>query len=255
MKNILFSTTWIILPYVFIIGILIIMSIRMYIANKRTYRLNRNLNNYINTVHYLQKDLAKLNNSLQDVSSNEKTDPVINDKIRLAIWQINTIQDTLWNLINLEKETTWIKNRKALEEKDASFLSSVQTIENDSGPALVTIVPTVNDQQFLEKVFIVIRENFNNPDFTVDTLSYKMGMSRSSLFNKIKAISGQAPADFIRQYRMERAKELLRTKQYTIAEVAFKSGFSDVKYFRDVFRKKLNQSPSQFAKNNKLTGL
>lgn len=255
MKNILFSTTWIILPYVFIIGILIIMSIRMYIANKRTYRLNRNLNNYINTVHYLQKDLAKLNHSLQDVSSNERTDPVINDKIRLAIWQINTIQDTLWNLINLEKETTWIKNRKTLEEKEASFLSSAQTTESNSEPTLVTIIPTVNDQQFLEKVFIIIRENFNNPDFTVDTLSYKMGMSRSSFFNKIKAISAQAPADFIRQYRMERAKEFLRTKQYTIAEVAFKSGFSDVKYFRDVFKKKFNQSPSQFAKTSKPTGL
>lgn len=248
MKNILFSTSWIILPYVFIIGILIIMSIRMYIANKRTYRLNRNLNKYINTVHYLQKDLSKLNHSLQDVSSNEKTDPVINDKIRLAIWQISTIQDTLWNLINLEKKTTWIQNRKTLEEKEASFLSTAQTMENNSEPTLVTVIPTVNDQQFLEKVFIVIRENFNNPDFTVDTLSYKMGMSRSSFFNKIKAISGQAPADFIRQYRMERAKELLRTRQYTIAEVAFRSGFSDVKYFRDVFRKKFNQSPSQFAK-------
>lgn len=248
MKNILFSTSWIILPYVFIIGILIIMSFRMYIANKRTYRLNRNLNKYINTVHYLQKDLSKLNHSLQDVSSNEKTDPVINDKIRLAIWQISTIQDTLWNLINLEKKTTWIQNRKTLEEKEASFLSTAQTMENNSEPTLVTVIPTVNDQQFLEKVFIVIRENFNNPDFTVDTLSYKMGMSRSSFFNKIKAISGQAPADFIRQYRMERAKELLRTRQYTIAEVAFRSGFSDVKYFRDVFRKKFNQSPSQFAK-------
>lgn len=231
------------------------MSIRMYIANKRTYRLNRNLNKYINTVHNLQHELVKLNLSLQDVSSNEKTDPVINDKIRLAIWQINTIQNTLWNLINLEKETTWIQNRKTLDEKNDPFISPAQTIENNSDPALVTIVPTVNDQQFLEKVFVVIRENFNNPDFTVDTLSYNMGMSRSSLFNKIKAISGQAPADFIRQYRMERAKELLRTKQYTIAEVAYKSGFSDVKYFRDVFRKKFNQSPSQFAKSNKPTGL
>jgi AraC-like DNA-binding protein len=231
------------------------MSIRMYIANKRTYRLNRNLNKYINTVHNLQHELVKLNLSLQDVSSNEKTDPVINDKIRLAIWQINTIQNTLWNLINLEKETTWIQNRKTLDEKNDPFISPAQTIENNSDPALVTIVPTVNDQQFLEKMFVVIRENFNNPDFTVDTLSYNMGMSRSSLFNKIKAISGQAPADFIRQYRMERAKELLRTKQYTIAEVAYKSGFSDVKYFRDVFRKKFNQSPSQFAKSNKPTGL
>ena len=159
-----------------------------------------------------------------------------------------------FNLINLEKKPHGYRTENAWW-KEYPFISPAQTIENNSDPALVTIVPTVNDQQFLEKVFVVIRENFNNPDFTVDTLSYNMGMSRSSLFNKIKAISGQAPADFIRQYRMERAKELLRTKQYTIAEVAYKSGFSDVKYFRDVFRKKFNQSPSQFAKSNKPTGL
>jgi AraC-like DNA-binding protein len=248
MNNNLLSTTWIILPYVFIIGILIIMSVRMYIGNKRTYRLNRNLHKYINTVHYLQKDLEQLNRSLQDVSSNEETDPVINDKIRLAIWQINTIQDTLISLINIEKDTTWISNKRTFEDKETSYISSEHLTEKNNVPTLVTVIPSVTDQQFLEKVFIIIRENFNNPDFTVDILSYKMGMSRSSFFNKIKGISGQAPADFIRQYRMERAKELLRTKQYTIAEVAFKSGFSDVKYFRDVFRKKFNQSPSQFAK-------
>ena len=88
-----------------------------------------------------------------------------------------------------------------------------------------------------------------DPSFTVDTLSQKMGMSRSSFYNKIKAISGQAPADFIRQYRMERAKELLKSKQYSISEVALKAGFTDVKYFRDVFRKKYNRSPSEYAKS------
>jgi AraC-like DNA-binding protein len=47
---------------------------------------------------------------------------------------------------------------------------------------------------------------------------------------------------------MERAKEMLRQNSYTVAEVAYKCGFSDVKYFRDVFKKKYHKSPGQYSK-------
>lgn len=243
------SSTWILVPYFAIIGILIIMAIRMYSGYLRRFRLNRNLSKYITTVHDMRDKLAQLNQSLYDVSSNDKLDENVNDKIRLAIWRINTIQDTLNKLIDMEEDDSWIENQQLSAAKVSKSEQTEKQPATENTPSNVVNFPSPSDQLFLEKVFIVIRENYVDPHFNVDTLSYKMGMSRSSFFNKIKAITGQAPADFIRQYRMERAKELLRSKKYTIAEIAFKSGFSDVKYFRDVFKKKFNQSPSQFAKH------
>ncbi len=249
-KKYILSATWILIPYLIVIALLIVMAIRMYMINSRRFRLNKNLTKYIATVHDMQKNLEQLNQSLNDVSVNNGLEEPIHDKIRLAIWRINSMQATLNNLVGLENDTTWIQNQQSYTSDTMQRVQTEQPTLTNNTSLAGTNSSNNNDQFFLEKVFSIIRENYVNPDFNVDHLSQKMGMSRSSFFNKIKAISGQAPADFIRQYRIERAKELLRTKEYTISEVAFKSGFSDVKYFRDVFRKKYNQSPSQYAKSN-----
>lgn len=243
---------WILVPYLTIIGILIIMAIRMYNGYSKRYRLNKNLKKYTTTIHDMQIQLTQVNQSLHELSVDEKLDENANAKIRMAIWRINTIQDTLNKLVGLEKdqigdEKLHPTNRKQAEV-EAGTTEIVPASETDNTAYDTGNAPSANDQLFLEKVFIVIRDHYVDPHFNVDTLSYKMGMSRSSFFNKTKAIMGQAPADVIRQYRMERAKELLKTKKYTISEIAYKSGFSDAKYFRDVFRKKYNQSPSQYAK-------
>jgi len=251
--NIVLSALWILIPYCIIVFILIILVVRMYYSNKQTNKLNKNLTEYIKTVHDLQKSLELLYEPLNEVSVNTKMDDAQRDKIRLAIWRIHTMQTTLKNLMSLEKEDYWINNQIQI---DTPEYIHIKTHSDDSTaleeePEIPIIgTPNNNDQYFLEKVFAIIREHYVDANFNVDNLSQKMGMSRSSFYNKIKAISGQAPADFIRQYRMERAKELLKTRQYTITEVALKSGFTDVKYFRDVFRKKYNRSPSQYAKSN-----
>ena len=75
-----------------------------------------------------------------------------------------------------------------------------------------------------------------------------LNMSRTSFYNKIKALTDQAPADYIRLIRLKRAAQLLKEQQYSITEVAEMTGFSDAKYFREVFKKHFNVSPSQYGK-------
>ena len=59
----------------------------------------------------------------------------------------------------------------------------------------------------------------------------------------------QAPGDYVRLIRLKRAMQLLKEQKYTITEVAEMTGFSDAKYFREVFKKHFNVSPSQYAKD------
>jgi len=66
---------------------------------------------------------------------------------------------------------------------------------------------------------------------------------------KLKALTGYAPADYIRMIRLQHAAKLLKQGEYTITEIADMIGFSDAKYFREVFKKYYNVSPSQFNKN------
>ena len=102
------------------------------------------------------------------------------------------------------------------------------------------------DREFMEKVLAVMDESCSRPDFQVDDLCRAMAMSRTAFFNKLKAVTGKAPNDFIRIFRLERAAELLSAHELTITEVADKVGFSDPKYFSSCFRRHFGVSPSKY---------
>ena len=76
-----------------------------------------------------------------------------------------------------------------------------------------------------------------------------MNMSRSSFYNRIKEITGHAPADHVRSVRLNKALILLMSRKYTVAEVADMTGFSDPKYFRIVFKKRFGDSPTKYISN------
>ena len=84
----------------------------------------------------------------------------------------------------------------------------------------------------------------------VENLCDAMNMSRSSLYNKIKALTNDSPSDFIRKVRMNEASILLKSKRYTVSEVSDMMGFSDPKYFTDTFKKYYGVTPSTYMKQN-----
>lgn len=84
----------------------------------------------------------------------------------------------------------------------------------------------------------------------VENLCDAMNMSRSSLYNKIKALTNDSPSDFIRKVRMNEASILLKSKRYTVSEVSDMMGFSDPKYLTDTFKKYYGVPPSTYMKQN-----
>ena len=102
------------------------------------------------------------------------------------------------------------------------------------------------DWKFIASVKECIENNMGNSDFNVDMLSSQHHMSRTSFFNKLKALTGYAPADYIRMIRLQHAAQLLKQGEHTVTEIADMVGFSDAKYFREVFKKYYNVSPSKF---------
>lgn len=101
------------------------------------------------------------------------------------------------------------------------------------------------DKEFLDKVMAFIREELANTEFSINDLCRKLGMSRTSFYNKIKALTGQSPNDFIRIMRLNTAKEMLLTQKYNIGEVADMVGFNDPKYFSTCFKRHFGISPSK----------
>ncbi|MCD8080548.1 MAG: response regulator [Bacteroides sp.] len=104
------------------------------------------------------------------------------------------------------------------------------------------------DWKFMTEVKKGIEENLDKPTFNVDALCNLLHMSRTSFYTKIKALTGQAPADYIRLIRLKKAAQLLKERNHNITEIAEMTGFSDAKYFREVFKKHFQMSPSQYSK-------
>ena len=101
------------------------------------------------------------------------------------------------------------------------------------------------DKEFLDKVMKVIEEELSDSEFSINDFCRMLGMSRTSVYNKIKTLTGQGPNDFIRIVRLNKAKELLVSRKYSIGEVANMVGFSDPKYFSTCFKKQFGTSPSK----------
>jgi AraC-like DNA-binding protein len=94
-----------------------------------------------------------------------------------------------------------------------------------------------------------IKKNLSK-ELNVDTLCAAFNMSRSSFYNKIKALTNYSPSEFIRKVRMNEAAILLKSKKYTVSEVSDMLGFGDPKYFTDSFKKYFDVPPSVYMKQN-----
>lgn len=107
------------------------------------------------------------------------------------------------------------------------------------------------DKAFMQKINGIVEANLTNADFDIDALASELGMSRSALFKKIKGMTGESPSEFIKNYKLAKAVELLTHSDKSITDVAYASGFSDVGYFGKCFRKKYGMSPRDYKNNSK----
>ena len=106
------------------------------------------------------------------------------------------------------------------------------------------------DKAFMQRVKDAVEANVDKADFDMDALAGELGMSRSALFKRIKALTGESPSEFVRNYKLTKAVDLLTHSDRSITDVAYASGFSDVGYFGKCFRKKYGMSPRDY-KNRK----
>ncbi|MBN2350303.1 MAG: response regulator [Bacteroidales bacterium] len=105
---------------------------------------------------------------------------------------------------------------------------------------------TTRDEEFLKNIVSIIEENFSDPDFNVEKLIEKSYVGRTVLYNKIKGLTGLSPVEFIRQMRLKTAADLLVTSGYNVSEIAYMTGFNDIKYFSKCFKALFNTPPSEY---------
>lgn len=105
------------------------------------------------------------------------------------------------------------------------------------------------DEEFVEKCTYIITENLSSSEFSVDTLAREIGMSRTSIFVKLKAIMDMTPNDFIKVIRLKKACEMMAEGRYSISEISFLVGFSSSSYFTKCFSKQFGMLPTEYIKS------
>lgn len=115
---------------------------------------------------------------------------------------------------------------------------------------VISITPDKVEMQsleniFLEKVRSCITENLDNEFFSVVELANAVNMSRSQLHRKLKALTGEAPNELVRNFRLERALGLLQKGAGNVTEIAFMTGFSSPAYFSKCFNDRYGFSPTE----------
>jgi len=107
---------------------------------------------------------------------------------------------------------------------------------------------SIEYKTFLENCIRVVEDHLQNPDFTIQVLAAELGISHSTLYKKIKFISGQSANSFIRFIRLRRAAYLFIHTNNNVFETSYYVGINDIKYFREQFKKVFDLNPSQYIK-------
>lgn len=121
------------------------------------------------------------------------------------------------------------------------YTNNTNKIEND-GLSLI-------EREFLNKINLILENNLDESSFSVEELASKLNISRVQLYRKVKAVLGIGVGDYINNFRLEKAKELLISTSMNISEIAYSCGFASPNYFSTTFKSKYGVSPKDFRGN------
>ncbi|RMG72776.1 MAG: helix-turn-helix domain-containing protein [Bacteroidetes bacterium] len=142
------------------------------------------------------------------------------------------------------QEELLLRLRKLLELRQT--LQARYRGEADSPPAEEKAAPSrpTLDDLFLEQIRETLRERLADPTLSIHDLCEAVHLTRTQVYRKIKALTGQTPTLYIRSARLRQARHLLETTALTISEVAYDCGFHDPNYFSRVFLEEFGERPT-----------
>ena len=103
-----------------------------------------------------------------------------------------------------------------------------------------------NDESLLELLYSKLEENWQDPNFDLSEYCHTMAMSKSQLYRKTVSLTGLSPNLLLKEFRLEKAKDLLKKQRYNIAQITFDSGFTSASYFTKCFKRKYGLLPMAY---------
>ena len=131
-----------------------------------------------------------------------------------------------------------LENRRKLREY---FFNKVRFQPNTG-----EIYESSIDSEFIEKAIKLVNDNLQNENFGIETMVDELFMSQSTLFRKIKSLTGLSLTGFIRSIKLKKAAQMILQSDIKLSQVAYESGFNDYKYFKKSFEQQFGCLPSEY---------
>ena len=142
---------------------------------------------------------------------------------------------------------------KVLEARINNFINHKKDLQKqfktNADINISTLEYPSSDTQFLNNAIKIIEADLMSSNIDVNAFAEKLNMSKSSLYRKMKTMTGLAPNEFIRNIRLKHACRMLKSPNVSISEVAYSTGFSDPKYFTYCFKNEFGMTPREYQKS------
>ena len=132
----------------------------------------------------------------------------------------------------------------ALPEEEMSYPERQFLKEEEMPETEVVPATSEEDRDFYAMLVNTLRENLSDESFDIPALAQKMGMSRSTLFSRVKDVTGNSPKQLLNEFRLRTAANLLAQGEMTVSEVADATGWGSLSYFSKSYKRRFGHSPA-----------
>lgn len=163
------------------------------------------------------------------------------------------LRTRLDNILHARQQLVqWLNAQSLLPSAATSSESSVNRSprQGDASPASDDMMSRLStyDQNFLRDVRAYIVDHLDAENIRMEDIAQSLRISHSTLYRKIKALTGLSGAEFIRRVRILHSVELMYNEHCNVSEAAYRCGFSNLAYFRSAFREVYGVNPSEYLK-------
>ena len=149
-------------------------------------------------------------------------------------------------LITLQKQ---LELRKRLHARFSQFSDPILTTNQTSSQHPLTAeINLEQEDAFLKKIRDLVEKDISNAEINTVVLVRSLGMSRSQIFKKVKALTGKSPSIYIRSIRLHHAHEMLKSSDLNVSEVAYAVGFKSPVYFSNMYLEEFGNRPNETRK-------
>lgn len=168
-----------------------------------------------------------------------------------TIWfKLSLIAFVVCVIVAMAFAIAYLNRMRHIIQHKYSLLMAIDSVKMKKQPQ-ATINKESEDMTFITKLTEVITEHIDESRMPVEELARNFNMSRTAFYNKMKETTGLSPSDFIKQIRIRQALRIIDSENISITEVAYRTGFSDPKYFAKCFKAEMGMTPTQYITERK----